>query len=312
MKPRRDGNWVPAGPLREQLERHGAWIVGTFGLCFAAMLESWRPLAIVPALAAMGEVVYRAVMRGRVKGWRVDDDGVHEVRHGAPEVLHRWAAIQDVSEQSGRIILQSAQGRTTMPAAPHGPYLLRLVRQGQAQAAGEATVVGQRDVEGWLGLAEGASLVCRPTAMQRLFRLAFLVYLVVWATWSFIHLGAVGAILWVSIMPFLFGSEIVRQLRPVEVSAAGVRQGRRWIPWDHVTATGLLNGMCSLSAITGNVGLLGPHAARVHEAVKAMLAARERGAVLPRMGDIPDHAISRAETVDVASERGISRLEEPQ
>jgi hypothetical protein len=58
-----------------------------------------------------------------------------------------------------------------------------------------------------------------------------------------------------------------------------------------------------------HVVVRGPHAPRVHDAVKAMLAARERGAVLPRMGDIPDHAISRAESVDGSAERGISLSE---
>jgi hypothetical protein len=54
-----------------------------------------------------------------------------------------------------------------------------------------------------------------------------------------------------------------------------------------------------------------PEAERVARTVRRLLNSRTAGQTLPRMTDIPDAALSRAETLDVSAERGLSRPEEP-
>jgi hypothetical protein len=106
----------------------------------------------------------------------------------------------------------------------------------------------------------------------------------------------VGALTWLMFQPVMAS--------PWGLTRRGIR-----VPWSDVL--GVDSGV-GWNVYTRAGGLRlgdGPAADRVAAMIQRMLALRAAGAVLPRMTEIPDHAISHAESAEISAERGISPAE---
>ena len=90
----------------------------------------------------------------------------------------------------------------------------------------------------------------------------------------------------------------------------GLRYGNKTARWQDVVGLTHSSPGWMVQTTQGQLYLPGGRNSEpVKLAIQHVLDAHLKGAALPRMTDVPDHALSRAESVEVSSERGLSRSE---
>jgi hypothetical protein len=182
------------------------------------------------------------------------------------------------------------------------------LRERVASAPAPAGAIAPEQIAGWLKIGMDDSLSLDKSVWQRvLIGLLF----TVWGVWVaapawqragwLLPLGSVAWLVW--ILKVVTGPESLI-LTPDGIEHFGRRYG-----WDEVEGCDQRRAGTFLQLEERAIKLNGPHVERVRHAVEQLLAARAEGALLPRMADVPDHALSRAESIDVAAERGISLSE---
>jgi len=244
-------------------------------------------------------------------GWQVEPSGLVEIgfswqrRHpwvevGEPEVF------DDALEVDCGGVVRRFEGRPEDVVA-----LAEAIRGHRVRFGEEPTIVAPEQLGDWLGLEPGEALVLESPLVKRLLSAV---------GWLLLVLGpsliSFGEIAWRNPANYVFGAAALlyfgvyrgRRDRLV-VSIDGLRQGRRRYSWADIALLGGHSRWRVLWTPDGMVTLHGPHADRVWEAARQIVAARDTGAVLPRMADVPDHALSRAEADDGSAERGISLSE---
>lgn len=306
--------WYCVDPQLERLlNREAVWQGRLiFGLMLAGLWTSFpggRDLLLwfVPAAIVL-DLIARIPFRKRLIGYRLDRDGLHVVRYGCRERHFSWDTIQAVDETSNSLVVRTSGGElrisNDLPAAFH---LAEQLRRNLGEPPAEQTELSASQLETWLGLAPGEVWT---TGLQPRARFGIGAGLVGAGLVVMLNAGSPFQV-WMLCVALSWVVTLLPQVaQPLEISAWGVRKGKRFAAaWDDVIGSRLTDGECTLRTVHGEISFGGAHARAVHDAVQRLLEAKQAGAVLPRLADIPDSAISRAESVEMSAERGISRPE---
>ena len=232
------------------------------------------------------------------------------------ERLYPWEVIERVEETPNTFLIHTTHGVVRLePKDPSSRRLARRVQEGLAVEAGEADHVSASRIEAWLELRPGQDLVVGPDKRSRWMAVLWGACMVVPLLFTF---GVDSSVL-TYLFPLFLALGIVLPLvgHLVEGDRAIVdARGLQWsqnstADWADVTAISRdgVGWRVSTDSDAGGVYLAGPNAERVAAAIEQLLAARRTGAVLPRMGVVPETALSRTGAEDVAAERGLSRPE---
>lgn len=266
----------------------------------------WRPFARL-----VTPVLRRVWPRFRY-GLVVDGDGVTELRLGHEPVTWPWDEVS-VETAWGYVNLKLGTQHVRFSWSAPGVVELAgdLVRR-REPVVEDGPAVQTSAIEGWLGIPPDGSLVIpgRPWLLW-LFGvfyglLALLAVVAIWRGEGL--LGFSMLMTWLSVTLSL--AETHNSAQPVIATAEGLRQGRRRFGWDEAVSVATRYPGWLVMTSRGSVLLPEcPASQRVATTIRNLAAARRAGAVLPRMADVPEHALSRAETAELAAERGLSRSE---
>jgi hypothetical protein len=239
-------------------------------------------------------------------GWRLDERGLYELRFLRRPRLIPIESIRHLESDATEIRIETDQGTLCLSHELRGirslVAQLRVLR-GEREVVG-GTEVSPEQVAEWLGIEVDGHRVCGLTRASRAARylLSALALVLLFGPMR----GTSNFLPFALLVPVMFWLGW-RNDRCTLVTAHGLLLGDgRFVPWEAV------NGVPEHGVVAtdyGTVLLVGPSVSRVAGAIQRIINAREAGAVLPRMTEIPDHAISRAESAEVSAERGISAAE---
>lgn len=310
---RRRPDWCPQSPLLAWLWDPwftvAAGVAAVVGAGLLATLSPWAA-GLLAAGALLGWPIWRQLRRGERQGWRVDEQGLWELRWDAAGWVRPWDSIEQLIDTPEMLAVVVDGHVLMLPQA--GPAAARLAQALHARldppsAAAEA--LPAESIASWLGIEVDGTLELWVPAQQRrrmivaLAVIGPLILILLLRTWRD---GVQFAAFW----PLLILLTWPPVLQPVaRATAWGVRGRRRSASWDEIQqAVPQMNGWL-LKTRDGSIYLpLGPDSDRVAETVRKVVAARRGGQRLPRLADVPAHAISRAKATDGSAARGISRV----
>jgi hypothetical protein len=249
--------------------------------------------------------------------------GLGEVQRDGRRRFHPWSTVRAVTETETAVVVTTDHGtlRFAGPAAERQPLAEALANVRPASTT-SGEVLSPEEIGEWLGLDVGEVLELKPEAPEYQTMNRVLGFSVVVLLLSL--LGDLRAGRWAELYLPLFvllNTLNIRRLSPFKtattVSVFGIDSADEHLTWEEVdnvtdVPTGEIVQIPPFALIhAGNrsVQIDGPHRERVVNAVRQLLEAKQAGAVLPRLGGVPDSAISRTESVDLPADRGLSRPE---
>lgn len=301
----------------------------------------------IGALAVVGGVSgLIKPLRGQLRGYRLDDAGLTEVRLGQPPRCWPWASMREVKlgDQGACLVTDSGEVRWSTEVSGWR----RLAQKIQAglnpdeTAEPEGDLLSPDEVRGWLGLAAGQVLRVGAASSERRTGLLLLpvwvaVTLALAAFYSAFFIGfaktpglaKLGSLLFITAHASIFfgvfsgglGLKVYRSLRGGRVIVAdgeglSLRHGLGWqhYGWDDLQAMTLRDGAWRLEVGEETVTIepTWRGAAALIRTVQSVLEARRRGLRLPSGGGVSAAAISLARETGASSaelERGLSLSE---
>jgi hypothetical protein len=238
----------------------------------------------------------------------VDDDGIREFFLGQPPRLHPWETVGPVQTDGRGCVISPrllTQYRLSW-SVPGARELLTEIERHRPPEPGEVTTIEPEQVAEWLGIALDESLVVRAPKMQRNM-MVISCAAVIGAVMLVVRLGP-PYLAWMCLGQLgLLMLTWQNVLKRFSATPWGLRQGRKEVAWHDV----LGRSVWHVQTRQGSLYLPGgENSERVVSTIQRILDARRAGAVLPRMTDVPEHALSRADSVEVSAERGISPAED--
>ena len=309
----RSRRWYPR-------DRRVAWLTDRAnaiqGLAGAAIFVPLVLVAPVQVLLLLGASALTLLLPAY--GWRVDEDGLHLLRVGvvAPSLrrstLFPWDCIHGVQLDARELRIATSDRTIRVSALVPG---IREMAAELRSGLGLEDQPTKREVTptliaDWLGIEPEGSLPCSARPMVRFGIVAYLAACAAFGVVAAVVQPLEPAIRWVvgSFGAFIgLTAWLVWRCTSSTVTSHGIQNADRVVPWSAVNGVERA-GVVGWTLWTdhGFVYVWGRNGRYVAQAVEKMLQARQSGAILPRMTDVPDHAISRAESAEVSAERGIS------
>lgn len=266
--------------------------------------------AAVPLVWLLGKVGGE-----QVRAWNLLPSGIAlQHRHGRVRVVP-WEMVREVEETADAVVVvtETETLRFAGRRKDH-PLLAAALRERMAQRTAAPVAVPPEQVAAWLGIGLDGAIRLRRRWWQRLGGATLFGGLAVFFLAMLLQSDD-PFVPWQALVPLLcYGPLAFVAARPHEVIVTphglwgrGVRLA--WDEVEHVERPRDLRQAYIISGADRAIILHGPDAARVCDAAEQVIAARERGDLLPRLADVPEHALSRAETAEIAAERGLSRTE---
>ncbi|MBI2298322.1 MAG: hypothetical protein HYU66_05110 [Armatimonadetes bacterium] len=238
----------------------------------------------------------------------------------SPQQLVPWSHVRGVSNSDDGTAVHLDEGTIVL-----GPEATNAVRLGHAVAAylttadADATIPAATDDETFSALisADGAGVPEARVEPGPLAGAAWVAALsgvaaAVVAGTSGTPQGASGLLLTLAIgIPVVLASFVESASMTIRVEPGGLvirrRRDRTAIPWADVRSVSDPTAGRVVRTVQGDVALPGsPDGLRVLTVVRRVLAARDAGQVLPRLGFVGDAAISPVREGEERAERGIS------
>ena len=288
-----------------QLRLAGLTVV--FGLL--AVVASPVGLPVVVLLMVAFALLAAAEQAAGPHAWRLDEEGLHELGRFGVLRSHPWSTLGEVTAGETTITIETVDGAVALPRdAAHAELLLRRLQTASEPVdAAAAPAVEPEQIAAWLGIGLEGELVLGASRHERSL-IGFAAMLVGGPVLMLLLAGQLGWHQWLAVLlgGGVMGLALWRSFAPVRLTPYGIYRGRRLVAhWDEVLAP-LEEFDSELRTTTGSFPLGDVHRVRVLRAVRRVVEAREAGAAMPRMDGIPDTALSPAEDVSVASERGLS------
>lgn len=263
-------------------------------------------------LASIGAVLTAEARDPEPWGWRLDDTGLHEYLFGGRWHSHDRGALRLGAVRRDAFTIETGQGRVTVPRSlPQAEAMLRRLRTAADQRVTPAAVPPELLAE-WLGIAIDEALEA-PRDVHRPATLAVLTAILggeaLWLGTSFGVAYALPAFL---LLALVLVAQLAQERARLTVTPHGFyRGGRKVGDWADVEAP-LHGGAADRVLLRGRTLTLSAEQREpVTRAVTNLLAARRAGAVVSRMADVPDTAVSLAGEPAERLELGLSRAEPP-
>jgi len=304
MKPR--SQWFPIerGRLarRYEHERQRQRILLYFAL--VGLTTGSQVIWIWLLLAAI-ELGARLLPPQRKNGLLLDDAGLHEYRDWRCVSTHALDSIRRLRVDNSTLTITAGDEvlKIRRDEADVDGLVHALGHSGPAVTVDE---VATEQIAGWLGTVPGEwRRVERRSDIGAQMAVFLGLLPACWLLSPHRHSTAAG----LAVLAVAYLLEAIWAGGRLEVSDHGLR-GRGWrLPWSGVHAVKPRGRRFVVETDRGELVLQGPYAAQVADAARQILNARLAGQVLPSMSGVPDSAISRAESVDLSAERGLSRPE---
>jgi len=313
--------------LARRLSGRAVAALGIPALLLGVLFWPGSPLVNLLALLLLGGGVVWGLSLWSY-AWAVDEQGIWELFVGQRPKLHPWSMVRGVEYAPKGLELEVGGWRKLrLPWSTSGARELAEELPSRLGRPPSDAAVSTDQVCGWLGISRGGAVVLRAvdgeafqSNAKSLIGMALAVGFLASAELADGNLanglaGALGAGLLLAAAKY--GPRLEALLNP-EVSAdrAGLHRGSRLVAgWDDVTGVdsppaGMTVSRWVVTTTRGAVWLPDcAEADKVANTVWQLLEARRDGATLPRMTDISDAAISRAEASEGSAERGLSRLD---
>ena len=300
----RVANWV----ARQQTQVRTMY----FLLALFVIASFGRPyLPVLTVLLLVGMATVKLLLRGRPYGWKLGDEGLHELRYGRPARLIPWSEIEGCERTDRALLVRAGQETIRLPFdVPGLRHLAGRIEDKLAGGSAQQDALTPEQVAELMAIGEDEAL---PVGLHVALRLFVAGQMVGGAAWLLAMAPAFGVpyLAWTALFPAWMGLHAWDMTRPPSATASGIDwTGHSFVGWDEVSDWRRVGLAWELKTGLGPVLIYGRHARRVIDGLERLREAAEQGAILPRMTDVPDHAISRAESAEVSAERGISPAEE--